>query len=153
MSTSGTEVLEKRAVDELDLAIGRLVAAIVATLCGITVLVLSRTQVSFVLGVITLLAGLGWFAAVRRASRAVKAQIVFRLELDDTAIALTEATTARIPWDEVTEVAIDDDAAGIEVRSATTTLTIAPGFGDLALVPLYEKILARWAATRGDARP
>lgn len=147
------EVLVKRAADEMDLALGRLVAALVATFAGIITLWLARTQVAFVVGVMTTLAGIGWFFAVKRAARAVRSDIVTRLTLDGHALVLDEARRTRIAWSDVTAIEIDDDAGGIEVHHGGATTAIAPGFGGLALEPLYAKLCMRWRSTRGDAQP
>lgn len=146
------EVLEKRAADEIDLAAGRLVAALVATFAGIVTLTLARTQVAFVVGVTTTLAGIGWFFAVKRAARAVRSGNVTRLVLDQDGLVVEDTNVTRIGWSEVASIEIDDDASTVVVGHQGTITTIAPGFGGLALEPLLAKLRTRWLATRGDAR-
>jgi uncharacterized membrane protein len=147
------EVLEKRAADEVDLAIGRFVAALVTLTAGVTILALARTQVSFVVGVTTLLAGVGWVFAVRRAAREVRAGVTHTLTLTDEALAISETKSVRIPWPSVTAIEIADDASTVEVVTIAERTAVAPGFGGLGVVPLYEKLGARWRASRGDAQP
>lgn len=147
------EILEKRASDEVDLAVGRFVAAIVTLTAGVTILALARTQVSFVVGVTTLLAGIGFIFAVRRAARDVRAGVRHTLTLTDEALSLSETKSVRIPWPSVTAIEIADDASAVEVVTNEERTAVAPGFGGLGVVPLYEKLGARWRAHRGDAQP
>lgn len=149
--TTGDLVLTRRASDELDLAAGRLVAAIVSVAAGVLILALGRTRVAFATGFVTLLAGLGWLFAVRRAARAMRAGQTHTLRVDATGVTLSEQTTTEVRWADVIAIEIDDDAGAIELRTSTGNTRVTPGFGGLALEPLHATLTGRWRATRGDA--
>lgn len=152
MSDENVERLEKRARDELDLTFARGLAALVSLCAGVVTLALARTQVAFVVGVLVLLAGVGWLFAVRRGLRDAREAKTHVLTLDDAGFTLEEASHVRVLWRDVDALDITPEADAVTVTYTDRTLVLAPGFGGLALLPLREKLLARWTRARGDAQ-
>lgn len=132
---------------ERELARARGVAGLVTGPAGLALLIVSSGQRLLQgLGLLCILAGVGWLMAASAGRRRARERAAWRLALDDERLSVTTPEgERRIPRERITSVTLDDDSLQVVVGVADAEeLRLDATWGTLGAVDLHALLHGWW---------
>lgn len=138
---------------ERDFARARLIAALVTGPAGVLLLLASSGRLLLgALGVLCVLAGIGWLMAARGGNKRARERASWRLVLNDEALLVSTPDGEQgFLRERIESLTLDDDRLQVVITSAgAAELRLEATWGTLGVVDLHALLLAWW---RPDGSP
>lgn len=132
---------------ERDFARARLIAALVTGPAGVLLLLASSGRMVLgVLGVLCVLAGIGWLMAARGGNRRARERVGWRLELTDERLSMSTATGEQaVTRKRIEALTLNDDRLQVVITvPGAEELRLEATWGTLGVVDLHALLIAWW---------